>query len=522
MEHSSRFDRRAALKAGIAGGLAAALARTSSGFTAPLMANTNHKLLTIFLRGGHDANSVVIPYGDPGYSVANRGILNSATGSNGTFIPSANALALSGALPNPLAVRLSPALAPVLPLVNATSPRLVFLHAVGNPARTGSHFDDMRTWETAIPQCSIPSGFDLEEGWVTRVVSELLGGGIGAASVSETMQQLYRTRLLPNNTFRPDRVLPHVRALRNYPDNTAGVYSLGTTMPALDTKLTGVAGPPPSGLRALFSGGAGKDAFARVVGRQMVESAVAAAPVVTTDYIPMGSAKYPFGMTGVGATHPYTTPANAGLLADNGQIRRFFMYLRDAMALLRDVPGVNVAGIELGGFDTHSDQGGFDQNPAVNAIRGQLAQLINAVAFGVASVDAEVQAGAFSGGSLTVLVISEFGRTSAVNNSGGTDHGGSTCVWVAGNRVVPSATSGVVFNTAANEWPGLFSANDQSFGCPGNPLSPPPYQFMRIATDYRAVYGRIFRQLYGVNSTQIDQVIPGYSTAGLVEPVFII
>jgi uncharacterized protein (DUF1501 family) len=293
-------------------------------------------------------------------------------------------------------------------------------------------------------------------------------------------------------------------------------------MPGLDDKLLGDVGPPPAGLRALFSGGSGKDAYARAVGLQMVESAKAAASVVTTDYIPMGAARYPFGMTNVIATHPYTTPANAGLLADNGQIRRFFMYLRDAMALLRDVPGVNVAGIELGGFDTHSDQGGFDQNPAVNAIRGQLAQLINAVAFGVASVDAEVQAGAFSGGSLTVLVISEFGRTSAANNSGGTDHGGSTCVWVAGNRVVPSATSGVVFNTAANEWPGLFSANDQTFGCPGNPLSPAPYQFMKIATDYRAVYGRLFRQLYGVNSTQIDQVIPGYSTAGLVEPVFLI
>ncbi len=516
MQQPNRFDRRAALKAGVAGSLAAALVRTSFGASPAWMAGSPHKLLTIFLRGGYDANSAVIPHGDPTYTSVNR---------RSTFIPQANSIAINGL--NPLSMGLNPALAPIAPLVNAATPRMVFLHATGNIARTGSHFDDQRTWDTATTQCSIPPLFDIEEGWITRVVSEIFGVGFHAASVSESMQQMYRTRLRPNNTFTASRVVPHIRALRDYPNDAVSQFTLDTIFPTLDNKLVGNAAPP-SGLRALFSGGAGKDAFARAVGSQMLESAEAVAQFVPTPYLPLGGALYPFGKPQT-PPNPYPTPANAGLLWDIELIRRFFMNLRDAMALLRHVPDVNVAGIELGGFDTHSNQGGW--NTTTNQIEGQLAGLLNAVAFGIASVDAEASAGAFGpNGSITVLVVSEFGRTSAANTSEGTDHGAASCVWVGNfgtgaTRVRTSLTSGAVFNTAATEWPGLFSANDQTFGCPGNPSAPPPHQFMKIATDFRAVYARILRTLYSATPAQIDQVIPGYSSltgTTAVEPAFIV
>ncbi len=521
MQQPNRFNRRAALKAGLAGGLAAALVRTSIGAAPTWMAGSPHKLLTIFLRGGYDANSAVIPHGDPTYTLANRG---------STFIPQANSIAVGGL--NPLSMGLNPAMAPIAPLVNAAMPRMVFLHATGNPARTGSHFDDQRTWETATTQCNIPPLFDIEEGWITRVVSQIFGVGFHAASVSESMQQMYRTRLAPNNTFTPARVLPHIRALKDYPGDSVNQFTLETIFPTLDSKLVGNAAPP-SGLRALFSGGAGKDAFARAVGSQMVESAESVEQALATltppgVYTPLGGALYPFGKP-PGTVNPYPTPANAGLLLDIDPIRRFFMNLRDAMTLLRHVPDVNVAGIEIGGFDTHSNQGGW--NSTTNMIEGPLAGLLNAVAFGIASVDAEASAGGFgAGGSITVLVVSEFGRTSAANTSQGTDHGGASCVWVGNfgsglTRVRTSLTSGAVFNTAPAEWPGLFSANDQTFGCPGNPSSPAPYPFMNIATDFRAVYGRILRTLYGATTPQLDQVIPGYSSLSgptAVEPVFIV
>lgn len=506
MNSSFNLDRRTALKAGVAGGVAALLSRTSFGAAPSWMANSPHKLLTIFLRGGYDSLSAVIPHLDPGYTLANRGA---------TFIPQSASITVPG--PNPLGIGINPAMSHLAPLMAPSSgaPRIAFVHAVGNPARTGSHFDDQRTWETAITECSVPPSFDLEEGWVTRLVSDVLGAGFRAASVSDGMQQMYRTRLKPNNTFTAARVLPHIRALRNFPADNAPQYTLDTLFPTLDAKLIGGASPP-SGLRALFSGGAGKDAFARAVGKQMVESAQVVAAQVPAIYAPLGGAIYPFGANPANPLYP--TPIGAGLMTN--RTARFFMYLRDAMALLRHVPDVNVAGIEIGGFDTHSNQGGW--NSTANQIEGQLAELLQAVAFGIAQIDKEDQAGAFGpNGSITVLVVSEFGRTSKVNNSGGTDHGGSLCVIGVGRRMQTSTGGGVVFNDQPGQWPGMFSANDQTFGCPGNPASPAPYYFMKAATDFRAVYARVLRALYGATNNQIDQVIPNYSTLGLTEPVFI-
>lgn len=513
MDHQLRFDRRSALRAGVAGSLLAAMSRTAFGSAPAWMANSDHKLLTIFLRGGYDANSTVIPYGDPGYTPATR---------RSTFIPQSAALSLPGT--SSTNFKLNPALWPLMPLIAPSTggPRQVFIAAAGNPARTGSHFDDQRTWETAIPQCSAPSGADLEEGWITRVVSDVLGAGFRAASVSDGMQQLYRTRLRPNNTFVADRVVPHIRSLRDFPADLAAQYTLSTGFTAQDTKLVGVSGSPPAGLRALFNGGSQgghfKDAYARAVAKQMVDSAQAVGTFVPGVYTPLGGAKYPFGVVPFNPSGPYPLPTAAGLMADSFQVRRFFMYLRDAMALLRFVPDVNVVGIELGSFDTHSNQGGW--NTTTNQIEGPLAQLLEAVAFGLREIDKEVAAGALgSNGTLTTLVISEFGRTSQANISEGTDHGGSTCTWVGGDRVLAAAGGGVVHNDP--QWPGLFSANDMSFGCPGNPSSPPPYQFVRNVTDFRAIYAKILRSLYNATPAQIDQVIPGYSGLGLVEPPFI-
>jgi uncharacterized protein (DUF1501 family) len=514
MSHPMNFDRRSALKAGVAGGLLAAMSRTSFGIAPPWMASSDQKLLTIFLRGGYDANSAVIPHADAGYTPALRGA---------THIPVSASLPLPG--PTALNFRLNPALWPLNSLLTPPSggPRITFLHAVGNPARTGSHFDDQRTWETAITQCSPPAAFDLEEGWVTRVVSEVLGGGFRAASVSDGMQQLYRTRLRPNNSFVTSRVLPHIRALRDFPLDVNPQYTLGTGFAAQDAKLLGSNGTPPSGLRALFNGGsqAGhfKDAFGRAVAKQLVESADTVASLVPGAYVPLGGARYPFGVEPLNPTGPYPLPTVAGLKTNSFNVRRFFMYLRDAMALLRHVPDVNVVGIELGSFDTHSDQGGW--NSTTNSIEGPLAELLEAVAFGLQEIDKETGAGAFGTGNLTTLVVSEFGRTSEVNLSHGTDHGSGTCVWVAGSAVLPNPTGGVVHNDSLAQWPGLFSANDQSSGCPGNPSSPTPHYFVKPVTDFRAIYARILRTLYGATPTQLDQIIPGYSTLGLVEPNFI-
>jgi uncharacterized protein (DUF1501 family) len=213
MQHTNKFDRRAALKAGALGGLLGVLSRTSFAAAPPWMQGTNHKLLTIFLRGGYDSVNAIIPYGDAAYNIANRGAIH---------IPQQFSLPIPGSS----FTALNPALWPLQPVMAGN--RIVFAQAVGNPARTGSHFEDQRTWETAMTGCVTPP-HDLEEGWVTRVVSQLFPGGFKAASVSNGMQQLFRARVGTAGTFNVDRVLPHIKSVRDFPADATAQYTLATS-----------------------------------------------------------------------------------------------------------------------------------------------------------------------------------------------------------------------------------------------------------------------------------------------------
>lgn len=127
-------------------------------------------LINVFLRGGMDGLSAVVPYGDPDYA-SSRGPLaipgpSSGNGSvdlDGTFC-------------------LSPSAAPLhTPYADG---RLLVVHAAGAPIHTLSHFAGMRRWETATP---LSNSLPLSEGWVSRhlsTVSPLGSGTVRALSVS--------------------------------------------------------------------------------------------------------------------------------------------------------------------------------------------------------------------------------------------------------------------------------------------------------------------------------------------------
>jgi len=132
--NDKKFSRRRALQAGVAGGLLGALSRTSFARGA-FPQGADDRLLVFFKRGGYDAVGSVIPVLDPGYTPALR---------KATFIPTASTLPIQG---NTF-FRLNPGMAPLQPLMNNNE--IVFLHAVANPARSGSHFIDQQTWETGI------------------------------------------------------------------------------------------------------------------------------------------------------------------------------------------------------------------------------------------------------------------------------------------------------------------------------------------------------------------------------------
>ncbi len=108
---------------------------------------------------------------------------------------------------------------------------------------------------------------------------------------------------------------------------------------------------------------------------------------------------------------------------------------RMAATLMRSEGGPEVAVIEASGWDTHANQGGA---------RGALAQRL-------AGLDKALRALKDQLGSLwqqtAVLVVTEFGRTAAMNGTRGTDHGTGGCAFLAGGAV----RGGRVIA----DWPGL-------------------------------------------------------------------
>ena len=108
---------------------------------------------------------------------------------------------------------------------------------------------------------------------------------------------------------------------------------------------------------------------------------------------------------------------------------------RMAADLMRSDDGPEVAVIEAGGWDTHANQGG-----AKGALATRLAGLDNALkslADGLGPLWPQT----------AVLVVTEFGRTAAVNGTRGTDHGTGSCAFLVGGAV----RGGQVIA----DWPGL-------------------------------------------------------------------
>jgi uncharacterized protein (DUF1501 family) len=136
-----------------------------------------------------------------------------------------------------------------------------------------------------------------------------------------------------------------------------------------------------------------------------------------------------------GAMGPPTTAPTSDAAVKPAAPERVSGAARMAATLMRSDGGPEVAVIEAGGWDTHANQGGA---------KGALAQRL-------AGLDKALRALADELGPLwpqtAVLVVTEFGRTAAMNGTRGTDHGTGGCAFLAGGAV----RGGRVIA----DWPGL-------------------------------------------------------------------
>jgi len=114
---------------------------------------------------------------------------------------------------------------------------------------------------------------------------------------------------------------------------------------------------------------------------------------------------------------------------------RYAEVVRAAAGFLRQEDGPRVAVFDTTGWDTHANEGGAE---------GQLAGRLAALDGGLATLK---QGLGPAWKRTAVLLITEFGRTAAINGTRGTDHGTATMALLVGGAV---AGGRVVSN-----WPGL-------------------------------------------------------------------
>ena len=145
--------------------------------------------------------------------------------------------------------------------------------------------------------------------------------------------------------------------------------------------------------------------------------------------------------------------------------------------------GYNLAFLDVGGWDTHVNQGNAD---------GQLASKIADLGKGLASF---AKASGPDWNRTTVIVVSEFGRTFRENGDKGTDHGHGSVYWIMGGGVRGQRMLGPQVKIAQDT---LFQNRD-----------------LPVLTDYRALVGGIVRPLYGLNGSAMDSVFPGVTPVDL-------
>src|SRR6202012_1142495 len=97
--------------------------------------------------------------------------------------------------------------------------------------------------------------------------------------------------------------------------------------------------------------------------------------------------------------------------------------LKQIAQLMKANLGVEAAFSDMGGWDTHRDQGGAT---------GQLANRLKEFSDGIAAFWKDMGNDAEN---ITLVTMSEFGRTARQNGTGGTDHGHANVMFVLGGQV---------------------------------------------------------------------------------------
>jgi len=177
----------------------------------------------------------------------------------------------------------------------------------------------------------------------------------------------------------------------------------------------------------------------------------------------------------------------AGMTGYGGQA--FANLTAPAGRFLAAADGPRIAVLESGGWDTHANQG-------TNG--GRLARLLGDLDAGLAALKDNL-GDAWS--KTAVVMVTEFGRTMALNGSGGTDHGTGGAGFVMGGAIKGGSILG--------DWPGLA----QSALYEGRDLKP--------TLDMRALFKAVLISHLGLDQAFVDKrIFPGSARVKPLDGLF--
>jgi uncharacterized protein (DUF1501 family) len=314
---------------------------------------------------------------------------------------------------------LHPRLAPLKPFWDNKS--LAVVHAVGSPDSTRSHFDAQDYMETGTPGVK-----STRDGWLNRYCQH----------DREHAETAFRAV-----AFGPQ--LPRILA------GTAPTLAID------DLQAFGLRAPQEGArdrltraFEALYQGSStGLLASSSREGFEAIQMLKTANP---TQYRPADGVNYPPG--------------------------RLAQSLRQIAQLIKSNVGLEIAFADVGGWDTHVNQG---------AAEGQLAARLDELGKSLAAFALDLGEKIRD---VVVLTMSEFGRTVSENGNSGTDHGHATAMLVLGGPVNGGRVAG--------RWPGL----DRAQRFEGRDVA--------VTTDFRDLFGEVVARHLG--ATDLKAVFPGY------------
>ncbi len=317
---------------------------------------------------------------------------------------------------------LHPALAPLKPLYDRKL--LAPIQAVGSPSTTRSHFDAQDYMETGTPDNK-----GTADGWLNRYLA--VKGTCDECNLAKT-------------PFRAVSLTPQTPRILEGPSPTVAMNSL-------DEFSVRATGSSAERLEALYRTGSAD--LVHGTGAEMFDAVKMLRSANPQKYLPRNNAEYPRS--------------------------QFGQRLLQIAQLIKANVGLEIAFADVGGWDTHVNQGGST---------GQLAQRLDDFSRSIAALVTDL---GDRMDDVVILTMSEFGRMARENGNRGTDHGHAGALFVIGGHVKGGKVHG--------KWPGL----EQEQLYEGRDLA--------LTTDFRSVFAEIVSDHLGARA--LDRIFPGFAAS---------